>query len=95
MTKKQVVDGSAKVFSAPYCRLQNTLAYQSPIAYTCGVYGWNCDVYDLGYNISLTTGYAPFGKEIPTEVFKEIEKTAEKVDAETAYQKLVKWCMEN
>lgn len=42
--------------SVGYCGLQYLLSFQSPQYYTCGVYGWNCDVYTFG-NYAITTGY--------------------------------------
>lgn len=41
---------------AGYCDLQNLLHYQSASYYTCGVYGWNMDVYTFG-DYAITTGY--------------------------------------
>lgn len=51
------------VISAGYCDLQNLLTYKSPLAYTCGVYGWNSDVYEFshdGRTFMVSTGYRPF-----------------------------------
>ena len=42
--------------SVGYCDLQNLLNNHSPIAYTCGVYGWNFDVYEV-YGVTICTGY--------------------------------------
>ena len=42
--------------SVGYCDLQNLLRYQSADYYTCGVYGWNFDVYTFG-DYAITTGY--------------------------------------
>ena len=42
--------------SVGYCDLQNLLHYQSAHFYTCGVYGWNMDVYTFG-DYAITTGY--------------------------------------
>lgn len=42
--------------SVGYCDLQNLLRYQSASYYTCGVYGWNFDVYIFG-DYAITTGY--------------------------------------
>lgn len=39
-----------------YCDLQNLLRYTSADYYTCGVYGWNFDVYTFG-DYAITTGY--------------------------------------
>lgn len=42
--------------SAGYCDLQYLLRNHSPIAYTCGIYGWNFDVYEV-YGKTICTGY--------------------------------------
>lgn len=42
--------------SAGYCDLQYLLHYVSADYYTCGVYGWNFDVYTFG-DYAITTGY--------------------------------------
>lgn len=55
--------------------LHELLNYTPPIAYTCGVYGWNCDVYDMGRCV-ITEGYRPFGTFIPSDVQKRYAKLA-------------------
>lgn len=40
-TRKAIVNGSYNVKCAGYCDLSYLLNNHSPIAYTCGVYGWN------------------------------------------------------
>ena len=55
-TRKAVVNGSVNVKCAGYCDLQALLRNHAPIAYTCGVYGWNFDVYEV-YGVTICTGY--------------------------------------
>lgn len=55
-TRKAVVHGSDRLVYAPYAKLQYLLHYHDPVAYTCGVYGWNFDVYEIG-NLTICTGY--------------------------------------
>lgn len=55
-TRKAVVNGSARLVSAGYCDLCTLLRNHAPIAYTCGVYGWNFDVYEV-YGLTICTGY--------------------------------------
>lgn len=50
------VNNNFKCCSVDYCELQNLLYFQNPSFYTCGVYGWNFDVYTFG-NYAITTGY--------------------------------------
>lgn len=46
--------------SVGYCDLQNLLSREEKTGYTCGVYGWNANVYTFG-NWAIVTGYRPFG----------------------------------
>ena len=55
-TRKAVVATSPRLVSVGYCDLQTLLRYHSPIAYTCGVYGWNFDVYEVN-GLTICTGY--------------------------------------
>lgn len=55
-TRKAVVAGSPRLVSMGYCDLSTLLRYHSPIAYTCGVYGWNFDVYEI-HGLTICTGY--------------------------------------
>lgn len=55
-TRKAIVNGSVNVKYAGYCDLSTLLTNHSPIAYTCGVYGWNFDVYEV-YGVTICTGY--------------------------------------
>ena len=55
-TRKAIVQGSARLVSAGYCGLCTLLRNHTPIAYTCGVYGWNFDVYEV-YGLTICTGY--------------------------------------
>lgn len=55
-TRKAIVNGSYNVKCAGYCELSYLLNNHSPIAYTCGVYGWNFDVYEV-YGVTICTGY--------------------------------------
>lgn len=75
-TRKAVKENFYKVISVGYCALQNLLTYETPIAYTCGVYGWNADIYAFG-NVAIVTGYRPFGDDVDYKLCKEYEKRAE------------------
>lgn len=35
------------ILNIGYCDLQTLLKYESPRAYTSGIYGWNYDLYDI------------------------------------------------
>jgi hypothetical protein len=49
----------------PFCGLQNLLRYQEPIAFMTRREGWAADVYNVGINTVLATGYAPMGNLCP------------------------------
>ena len=65
-----------KVIKVPYCKAQNLTRFLDPIAYTCGIYGWSADIYDLGYGVALCTGYKPFGENIDPKFLGELEEKA-------------------
>ena len=60
-TQKAVKEGYRTIIYTGYCDLANLLYYENPVAYTCGVYGWNADIYDVGRGVAICTGYRPFG----------------------------------
>lgn len=55
-TRKQIEQDSYRIASIGYCEAQHLLKYQSPFAYTAGVYGWNGDYY-LVDGVTIATGY--------------------------------------
>ena len=79
-TKKEVNEGYSCVLKVGYCELQDLLHYQNPIAYTCGVYGWNADIYNAPEprwgGTAIVTGYRPFGFQIPHELCVAYNKKA-------------------
>ena len=76
-TAKAIRAGACNPRTAGYCDLQYLLTNHSPIAYTCGVYGWNFDVYEV-YGVTICTGYR--GMVGPRcEGIAEYEKKAEEI----------------
>ena len=55
-TAKAIRNGGGEIICAGYCELQHLLHGHEPIAYTCGIYGWNFDVYSV-YGLTICTGY--------------------------------------
>ena len=45
-----------RILQVGYCELQFLLNAVSPFAYTCGVYGWNADYYEID-GVLIATGY--------------------------------------
>ena len=61
-----------------YCDAYYLLKARAPFAYTCGVYGWNFDAYDLD-GLILTTGYRNMIGTNVGDVLRRYEEKAEKV----------------
>lgn len=76
VTSKQIKEGYDKIISIGYCGAWYLLRGLEPRFYTCGVYGWNADIYDYDYNIAIVTGYRPFGNIYPEH--EKIHKYNEK-----------------
>lgn len=55
-TAKAIRNGSVNPVSVGYADLQTLLRFKDPNAYTCGIYGWNFDVYEV-YGVTICTGY--------------------------------------
>lgn len=72
-TRKAIVNGCINVKSAGYCDLSYLLRNHEPNAYTCGVYGWNFDVYEV-YGVTICTGY----RNMPGPTLKHISEYEEK-----------------
>ena len=68
------------IITIGYCDLQYLLDYFSPAYYTCGIYGWNCDVYIVKNNTVICTGYRPpAGKRIKYDILREYDRQAENI----------------
>lgn len=63
-TNKALKEGYGKIVKVGYCDLQYLLNYHSPVAYTCGVYGWNANIYEVN-GVAICTGYRPIGNIKP------------------------------
>lgn len=76
-TVKALREGACNLRCAGYCDLQNLLRAHDANAYTCGVYGWNFDVYEV-YGLTICTGYRGMpGKRL--EGIAEYEKKADAI----------------
>lgn len=85
-TQKEIRANYNKIICVPYCKLQNLLNYESPVAYTVRREGWAADIYDMGAGVAVVTGYAPFGNVRPSyELRERYEKQAEKIRYEYSY----------
>lgn len=76
-TVKALREGACNLRCADYCDLENLLRAHDANAYTCGVYGWNFDVYEA-YGLTICTGYRGMpGKRL--EGIVEYEKKADAI----------------
>ena len=80
-TSKAVKEGYKKVYKIGYCNAQYLLAFESPVAYTAGVYGWNSDIYDFG-SLAISTGYRPTGDSVDYEIVNRYEKQAQRINCD-------------
>lgn len=63
-----------------YCGAWYLLRGLEPIAYTAGIYGWNEDIYYIGKNTYIATGYRPHGtRKVPYELLEAYEKQAKAI----------------
>lgn len=86
-TQKEIKANYGNIIKVDYCDLQKLLKYESPVAYTSGIYGWNADIYDMGGGVAIVTGYAPFGNIRPSyELREKYEKEAGKVCHNYSYE---------
>ena len=79
-TRKEVTNGYYYRLEVGYCDLQHLLNFENPVAYTCGTYGWNADVYQVWDNFAIVTGYRPFGNiKSKYDRNMEFDKRAEQI----------------
>ena len=77
-TNKEIRANFYKVLSIGYCDAQFLLNFKNPFAYTCGIYGWNADFYEIG-NFCISTGYRPIGEKVDYNLLNELEKQAQNI----------------
>ena len=83
-TAKAIRNSYGKKIAISYCGAQHLLWNHAPIAYTCGVYGWNFDVYTVN-GVTICTGYRGMvGGSVDYELLREYETKAEKIQYNTA-----------
>lgn len=87
-TRKEITNGYANIGRAGFCDLQHLLQNHYPVAYTCGVYGWNFDVYDV-YGVAICTGYRGMpGKRL--QGVEEYEQKARAAETTKQVERLLK-----
>lgn len=86
-TSKQIKNNydSRFIWQCGYCELQSIFKGVSPIAYTCGVYGWNYDLF-IVEGVAFTTGYrSMIGREIPYDLIKRYNKKVAAIDSKYSW----------
>lgn len=77
-TMKKIKEENNTIIQLGYCDAQTLLSHSQPIAYTCGVYGWNSDIYKTN-GVAICTGYRAFGNVKPSrkliDYYEEKAKT--------------------
>ena len=76
-TRKEIVNNYSNIRAVGYCDLYYLLSFKNPSAYTCGVYGWNFDVYALD-GLTICTGYRNMPGKAAQSI-KEYEAKAKKI----------------
>ena len=92
-TRKAIQSAHKTIYKLCYCEAQSLLQDQSPIAYTCGVYGWNADIYLIA-GVCLCTGYRPFGEPVPYKLVSQYEAAATGATQEERSQLLASFLRE-
>lgn len=79
-SEKAIRENYSNIICIGYCNLQHLLNFKTPVAYTCGVYGWKADIYDIGGGLAISTGYSPIGNIKPSyELQRRYDTLAEKI----------------
>ena len=85
-TAKALRQGYYTIISAGYCDLQCLLSYESPVAYSAGVYGWNFDVYAFN-GVAICTGYRRMPSQNDRGDYKLAREYEAKAEGKTAAEK--------
>lgn len=76
-----------------YADLQDAMLGITPDYYTAGVYGWNCDVYNIA-GLTICTGYRP-AAGVPAVGVRELADACRGADTATCDRLLAAWIVTN
>ena len=79
-TAKAIKNAYCNIITIGFCGMQHLLSYFTPAYYTCGVNGWNCDVFIVDDNTVIATGYRPVSGNLHS--YELVEKYDEKAQKE-------------
>lgn len=77
-TAKAIRQSGRRTLCLGYCEAQHLLNGVEPLAYTCGVYGWNFDVYDVA-GWFICTGYRGMPGRRPVADVREYDNRAQRI----------------
>jgi hypothetical protein len=81
VTNKEVRRNFSTIISIGYCSACFLLRRITPFGYSCGVYGWNCDFYEID-GVCISTGYRPIGKSVDYRILKKYDNRAKELSKE-------------
>lgn len=74
-TQKEIKKSYSNILAIGYAEYYHLLDKYKATFYTCGVYGWNADVFiDYTTDTAIATGYRPFGKWLNDKQLAIFEK---------------------
>ena len=80
ITRRELRGRFGTIISAGYCNLQTLLVDVDPSYYLTRTEGWAADVYMVGNDAVIVTGYAPIGNVTPSyELQRKYEMSARRV----------------
>lgn len=82
-TAKALKEGYHTIIGVGYCDLHSLLSYEKSVAYSCGLYGWNFDVYDID-GVAICTGYRGMPSKNERKDYKLMREYEEKSQGKTA-----------
>lgn len=78
VTQKEIKNSYYHILRVGYCNMQYLLNYEQCYWYNSGIYGWNCDIYDIN-GIIVSTGYRPFGESTDYEIISKYDNQAQSI----------------
>ena len=63
VTRNQLKRNYYDVYNIGYCDIADITSVLNCTMYTCGVYGWNSNIFDCYNGYAISTGYRPCGNK--------------------------------
>jgi hypothetical protein len=81
VANKYIRSSFDNIFYVNDSRIEDAVRTIEPFAYNCGVFGWNCDFYEID-GVCISTGYRPIGKSVDYRILKKYDNRAEELSKE-------------